>query len=111
MKVPLMTSVAVGSAGVLLTLFAGGIASAQPNVESIVNSTCTYPQVIAALNAQSPDVASQVSANPVATAWLQQLVAAPPVQRREMIVQAQSVPAIQEYSGLISQVANSCSNY
>jgi len=112
MKVPLVTRLTVGSAGVLLTLFAGGgIAAAQPNVESIVNSTCSYPQVMAALNAQSPDIASQVSANPVATAWIQQLVASPPDQRRQMVIEAQSVPAAQEYSGLISQVANTCGNF
>lgn len=112
MMMPLVTRLTAGSAGLLLTLFAiGGVASAQPNMDSIVGSTCTYPQVMAALNAQSPDVANEVSANPVATAWLQQLVASPPEQRRQMVAQAQGVPAVQQYSGLISQVANSCNNY
>jgi len=80
-------------------------------MSAIINSTCSYPQVMAALNAQSPDVANQVSSNPVATAWLQQLVASPPSQRRQMVQQAQSVPAVQQYSALISQVANTCNNY
>jgi hemophore-related protein len=109
---PFVTRLILGSGGLLLSLIVGGgIASAEPDVSSIVNSTCTYPQVMAALNAQSPDVANQVSANPVASAWLQQLVASPPDQRRQMVKQAQGVPAVQQYTGLIFQVANTCKNY
>jgi hemophore-related protein len=100
------------SGGLLLSLITGGgIASAAPDVNAIVNSTCTYPQVMAALNAQNPDVANQVSSNPMATTWLQQLIASPPDGRRQMIAQAQGVPAVQQYAGLISQIANTCKNY
>jgi hemophore-related protein len=80
-------------------------------VSVIVNSTCSYPQVMAALNAQSPATANQLSANPLAVAWLQQLVASPPDGRTQMVQQAQGVPAIQQYTPLIMQVANSCNNY
>ncbi len=96
----------------MLSLVAGGgIAWAGPDVSPIINSTCSYAQVMAALNAQSPDVANQVSANPVATVWLQQLIASPPSQRRQMIQQVQGVPAVQQYSSLIFQVAGTCNNY
>jgi len=103
---------AAGLGGLALALAAGsGIASAQPDVNAIANSTCTYPQVIAALNAQSPDAAAKITGNPLATAWLQQLVASPPDQRRAMIAQYQNVPEVQEYSGVISGVTNTCKNY
>jgi hemophore-related protein len=109
---PFMTRVILGTGGLLLSLIAGGgIASAAPDVNAIVNSTCNYGQVMAALNAQSPDAANQLSANPLATAWLQQLIAAPPDQRRTMIQQAQGLPQVQQYSPLISQVASTCKNY
>jgi hemophore-related protein len=108
----LKMKLAVGLGGVAVALAAGsGIASASPDVNAIVNSTCTYPQVIAALNAQSPDAANKIETNPLATAWLQQLVAAPPEQRRTMIAQYQNVPAVQEYSGVISGVTNTCNNF
>lgn len=102
----------VGSGAALLTLLAsGGVASASPDVESIVNSTCSYPQVMSALNATSPATATQITTNPLAASWLQQLVASPPPQRRQMVAQVQGMPALQEYTGLINQVAVSCNNY
>jgi hemophore-related protein len=109
---PTLTRLGVVACGAVLALTAGaGIAAAQPDLNKIINSTCTYPQVMAALNAQSPDAANQVNTNPIASAWLQQLVASPPDQRQVMVQQAQTMPALQEYSGLISSVASSCNNY
>jgi hemophore-related protein len=109
---PLTTRLIFGSGGLLLSLIAGGgIASAAPDVSAIVNSTCTYPQVMAALNAQSPDAAIQLSASPAGTAWLQRLVASPPDQRQQMVAQVQRLPALQQYTGLISQVTNTCNSY
>jgi hemophore-related protein len=111
-EMSMMTKLVSASGGLALALFAGsGIASAAPNVEAIVNSTCTYPQVMAALNVQSPDAASKIQANPMANAWLQSLIAAPPEQRRTMIQQAVAVPEVQQNAGLINQVANTCKNY
>jgi hemophore-related protein len=112
MRMRLMTKLVAGSCGLAFALTTGaGIASAQPDVSPIINSTCTYPQVMAALNAQSPDMANQISSNPMATAWLQQLVASPPAGRRQMVQQAQGVPAVQQYTGLIFQVAGTCNNF
>lgn len=95
-----------------MALTAGaGIASASPDVNLIINSTCTYPQVMAALNAQSPESANQLNSNPAATAWLQQLVASPPPQRQVMVQSLQGVPAVQQYTGIINSVAGSCNSY
>jgi hemophore-related protein len=112
----LTTKLVASFCGVASALIVGsglgaGVASAAPDTNAIVNSTCTYPQVMAALNAENPDVAAQVTGNPLANSWLQQLVAAPPAQRQVMVNQAQQVPAVQQYSGLIGQVANTCNNY
>jgi hemophore-related protein len=102
----------VCSGGALVALAAGsGIAAAQPDVETIVNSTCTYPQVISALNAQSPEAAGQIESNQMASSWLQQLVASPPDGRRAMIAQIQAYPQLNSYTGLINSVAASCNNY
>ena len=102
----------VVAAGLAFSLSAGaGIASAGPDASAIVNSTCTYPQVMAALNDQSPATANELNANPLAVAWLQGLVAAPPDQRARMVHQVQGVPGLQPYMGGIFQVANSCNGY
>jgi hypothetical protein len=50
-------TVAVG--GLALSLTAGaGIASATPDLGPAVNTTCTYDQLVAALNAEDPTVAA-----------------------------------------------------
>jgi hemophore-related protein len=106
------TKLIVTAAGVALTLSTGaGIASAQPGPSAIINSTCTYPQVMAALNDQSPATANDLNANPLAVAWLQGLVAAPPAQRAQMVQQVQGTPALQPYMPVIFQVAGTCNKY
>jgi hemophore-related protein len=99
-------------AGLVLSLGAGtGIASAQPDVSAIVNSTCTYPQIMAALNDQNPAAASELNGNLLSVLWLQRLVASPPDQRAEMIQQVQDDPTLQQYIPVIFQVAGSCNRY
>ncbi|MDH6242681.1 hemophore-related protein [Mycobacterium sp. OTB74] len=102
----------VGASGALVALMAsGGLASAVPDVNAIVNSTCTYPQVMGALNAQDPAAANAFQANAFATAWLRQLIAAGPEARRQMIQQAEASPLAAQYSGLITQVTYTCNNF
>jgi hemophore-related protein len=86
---------------------ATGTAGAQPDVEAVVNSTCTYPQVMAALTDQDPKSA----ADPVVTGWVQQLIASPPDGRRVMVAQVQGLPTLQPYLGLIIQITHTCNNY
>ena len=102
--------VAVG--GLSLALTTGvGIASGQPDVGPIINSTCSYSQVIVALRAEEPATAAQVEANPVMVAGLQDLIASPPEGRRQIVADWQNSPAIQPYVPLISKVVTTCNNY
>jgi hemophore-related protein len=106
------TKAVVAATGLALSMSTGaGIAAAQPDVSAIVNSTCTYPQVIAALSDQSPGTAAELDATPMAAAWLQGLVAAPPGERAQMVKQVQNLPALQPYLPVIFQVANTCNGY
>ena len=108
----LTTKLVVATSGLAMALTAGaGVASAQPVEDAIVNSPCTYPQVIAALNAQSPDLANQLEAAPAATAWLRGLIAASPQQRRQLVAQAKAMPGVEQYTGVITQVAYTCENF
>jgi hemophore-related protein len=104
--------VVAGSAALALCA-GGGIASAKPNTDAIVNSTCTYPQVIAAANAQDPATTAELTSSPLAVGWLQGFIAAPPgsQQRRNMAAQAAQFQQVQTYSGLINSVAAACKNY
>ncbi|MDQ2638877.1 MAG: hemophore-related protein, partial [Actinomycetota bacterium] len=54
-----MTRLAVVVGGVALSLGAGvGVASAAPDLGPAINTTCSYPQLVAALEAQNPQVAA-----------------------------------------------------
>jgi hemophore-related protein len=99
---------AVGGLALSLTA-AAGVASAQP--DPIVNTTCTYPQAVAALNAQDPAAAAQFNASPLAQSYLRRFLASPPAQRQQMIQELQGIPAAQQYLGTIQQVASTCNNY
>ncbi|MCP9274134.1 hemophore-related protein [Mycolicibacterium arenosum] len=106
------TKLTVCFGGLLLAAGAGaGIASAEPDVEAIVNSPCNYSQVVAALKAQDPAAASQLLGNPIANGYLQQLVAAPPDGRRGLIAQLQKYPQLAAYTGTINATAATCSQY
>ena len=106
------TNLVVAAAGLALSLTAGaGIASATPDVSGVVNTTCTYDQVISALNAHSPDEGAEFTSSPVAVGWLHSFLAAPVDQRQQMIQQVQSVPGAQTYTALVVQVANTCKNF
>jgi hemophore-related protein len=109
---PPSTRVAVAVAGLTLSLTVGaGAASADPDLGPIVNTTCNYGQVMAALNAQDPAAAAQFNASPFAQSALRQFLAAPPSQRMSMAQQAQSSPRAQQYFGLVQQVAATCNNF
>ena len=102
--------VAVGGLSLALTT-GGGIASAQPDLSPIINSTCNYSQVMAALNAESPDMAEQVAASPVMVAGLQELISATPEGRTQMVSEWQNSAAVQPYIPLISRVVGTCARY
>src|SRR5882724_2403687 len=66
----LATRLAVAVGGLALSLTAGaGVAFADP-LDPAINTTCSYPQAVAALNAQSPAAANQFNASPTAQAWM-----------------------------------------
>ncbi|CAJ1507955.1 MULTISPECIES: hemophore-related protein [Mycobacteriaceae] len=101
---------AVGFAALVLT---GGqaAASADPDTDPVVNTTCTYSQVVSAMNDQAPGDAEQFNATPAERSWLQNFLAAPPAQRQQIVDQAQGTPDGTHYVALFSPLANACDNY
>lgn len=110
MTEPTTTKLAVALASLALTLTAGaGIASADPSLDPIVNTTCSYPQVMAAANAQDPAATAQFEASPASQSYLRQFLAAPRDQREQM---AQVIlSANGQYLGLMQQIFNTCGNF
>jgi hemophore-related protein len=107
-----LTRMGVAVGGLALSLTCGaGAASADPDLGPIVNTTCNYSQVMAALNAQDPAAAAQLNSSSFAQSALQQFLAAPPSQRMQMAQRMESSPRAQQYFGLIQQVAATCNNF
>ncbi|KLO29807.1 low molecular weight T-cell antigen [Mycolicibacter heraklionensis] len=76
-----------------------------------MNTTCSYSQVVAAMNAQSPDAAAQFNATPMAQSFLQNFLAAPAPQREQMLEQAQAVPEAAQYINLVGPISKTCNKY
>jgi hemophore-related protein len=106
-----LTKLGVAAGALALSLSAGvGVASADP-YDGVVNTTCNYGQVMAALNATNPGAAAQLSASPVAQSYLQRFLASPPPARAQMVVQLQAMPGASQYVGVVESVAGVCNNY
>jgi hemophore-related protein len=107
-----LTRVAAGFGGLALSMTAGaGIASADPELGPIVNTTCTYGQVMGAMKAESPQAAAEFSSSPAADSWLRSFLAAPPAERKQMAQEVEGLPALQPYKPVIKQIADTCKNH
>ncbi len=105
------TKVLVAAGGLALSLTAGaGLASAQ-DLSAIINTTCTYPQVLGALNAQDPAAAVELTSSPMAVGVLQDFLASPIPQREITAQRLSAVPAAQQYLDTMLLVAGSCNSY
>jgi len=106
-----LTKLAAAVCGLTFALTAGaGVASADP-MDAIINTTCNYGQVMAALNATDPGAAAQFNQSPMAQGYLRQFLASSPPRRAQMAAQMQAMPQAQAYVGLVQQVAGVCNNY
>lgn len=107
-----LSKLAVGLGGLALALGAGaGVASAAPNLDSAINTTCSYPQLVSALNAQDPNVANAFNQMPVLQRGLREFVAATPDGRRQVANDVANAPAFQPYIGTIERAFNTCNNF
>jgi hemophore-related protein len=99
-----LTRLAVAVGGLTLSLTAGaGVAS--------VDTTCTYNQAVAALNAQDPTIAALFNSSPEAQSGLRQFIAGSPSQRKQLAHEIVSDPDSQPYIGVLQQTFATCNNY
>ena len=107
-----LTRLAVAVCGLALSLTAGaGVASADPDLGPAINTTCSYSQVVSALNAEDPAAAAQLNGSLVEQGYLRQFLASPPGQRQQMLPGVPSTPWTDQYVETVVQVANTCNNY
>jgi hemophore-related protein len=112
-----LTRLAAAVAGLALSLTAGVIvASADPDLDPVINTTCSYSQVVSALNAQTPAAAAQLNGSPSAQAALRGFLDSSPDQRQQIVQELrgkfpESQQYIPLYAGFAAQVANTCNNY
>lgn len=103
--------VLAATGGLVLSLTAGaGLASAQ-DLSPIINTTCTYPQVLAALNAQDPAASAELTSSPMAAGMVQDFLASPIPQRQATVQRLQGVPAAQQYLDTMLAVAGTCNSF
>ncbi len=106
------TKAVVAVGGIALSLTTGAaVASAAPDLSSLVNTTCSYQQAVAALNAEAPAAAQDFNSSTLAQSWLQQFLAAPIAKRQTMAQSLQSMSSLQKYLDAANQAAASCNNY
>jgi hemophore-related protein len=111
-----LTRRAVAVAGLAFSLTAGASASADPYLDPVINTTCSYSQVVSALNAQTPAAAAQLNGSPSAQAALRGFLDSSPNQRQQIVQELegkypQSLQYIPLYAGFAAQVATTCNNY
>jgi hemophore-related protein len=103
-------AVAVGSLA-LPVAAAAGVASATPDLGPAVNTTCTYPQLVSALNAQGPEASAVFNQTPVLQVGLQQFLASGPEKRRQMAQEMVNTPAFGPYLGPVQVAFNTCNSF
>lgn len=98
---------------------------AAPDLSPLVDTTCSYQQVVAALNAQDPALANELAQYPAAQARLQRFLAAPVDTRQQMVDEALAAhpqwqstlsqkagtPEGQQAQSALSSVTSTCHNY
>ena len=100
----------VAASGLALALTAGaGVASADPGLDQLINTNCSYSQAVAALNAT--DAAAAFDESSTAKAWLRSFLASPVDTRARMVQSVQSLPSLQPYLEDAMQAASTCSNF
>jgi len=108
----LSTRLAVGVGGLALSLTAGaGVASADPDLGPMVNTTCTYEQAMAAVHAENPTAAKYLDKSPKNLEFLSVFISSSPDQRVNLLNQIKNNPGVDQALPVFQQMLTSCVNY
>lgn len=116
---------AVGGALLAAAVIPAGVASALPGDGPLINTTCSYEQLYAAIRVEAPQAAARLDGKPQARAKLQELVSLPVEQRKQRLSQflaenpgvqqkideRWNTPEGQQKVQKMARVAETCSGY
>ncbi len=108
-----------------LLFTAAAPASAEPGDGPLVQTSCTYAQLQAALQVEAPDLSARLAQNPDAQTKLQAFFALPVDQRKQRIQQKlaenpqwqakidekRNTPEGQQKLQVLQRIADTCHNY
>ncbi|OBA89894.1 hypothetical protein A5662_23550 [Mycobacteriaceae bacterium 1482268.1] len=106
-----MTGMATAVGALALSVAGAGIASASPDLGPAINTTCKYPQLVRALNAQDAQAGAAFNQSPQLKAGLQMFLASGPAQRQQMAEQIANAPQFAPYMGSVEQAFLTCNNF
>lgn len=120
-----LSKIAICATLLVVPISAAGTASAQSLDGPLIETTCSYAQLQAALQVEAPQASARLAERPGAQAKLQELVALPVDQRKQrvqrflernpdvatMIEQRRNTPEGQEKLQLAARVAETCQRY
>lgn len=111
MKLPL-TGLAVAVGGLAVSLAAGsGLASAEPDYDPMVNSTCSYTQAMTAVHAENPMAAQYLDQSPPNQEFLRVFLSSPRDQRVNLLNQIKNNQGADQALPVFQQMLTSCVNY
>lgn len=106
-----LTALSAGVGAVAMSLTVGaGVASADP-VDAVINTTCNYGQVVAALNATDPGGCRTVQRLTGGAVLFAQFPRRTATSARCHGRAIASCAGAAQYIGLVESVAGSCNNY
>lgn len=107
-----LTRLAIGVGGLALASTAGaGVASADPDIGPMVNTTCTYDQAMRAVHAENPMAAQYLDQSPPNQQFLQQFMASTPDQRVNLLKAIQHNQGASQALPIFRQMMIDCKNY
>ena len=111
--------------GLMTAVSLSPVASADPGDGPLIETTCSYAQLMAALQVEAPEASARLAEHPDAQAKLQQFVALPVDQRKQSlqqfldrnpdvranIDQKRNTPEGQAKIQMLAGIAATCHNY
>ncbi|OBG81530.1 hypothetical protein A5733_01120 [Mycobacterium sp. NS-7484] len=111
MKLP-YTKLAVTAAGVAMALSAGaGLASAEPDLGPMVDSTCTYDQAMKAVHTENPMAAQYLDQSPPNQQFLRVFLSSPRDERVNLLNKIKGNPGVDQALPVFTQMLTSCTKY
>jgi hemophore-related protein len=121
----LLVKFAAGIGVLTVSLSFSPVASAEPGDGPLIETTCSYAQLMAALQVEAPAASARLAQRPDAQAKLQEFVALPVDQRKQRVQgfldrnpdvrakvdEKRNTPEGQENIQMLAGIAATCHNY